>query len=63
LIVKENFRYAVTISPFLHAAEECVPFIRGKAEHRATGIHAVADADPALMPARHLDAIAVGQAE
>jgi hypothetical protein len=58
LFVKENFRYAATISPLPQAAEECAPLIRGKTEHRADRIHAVADADPAPPHVRHFDAIA-----
>jgi len=49
--------------PVPHAPEKCAPFVRREPEDRALGVLAVAKADPAIRQARHLDAVAVGEAQ
>ena len=46
-----------------HSTEKCVPFIRSEPENRAAAVPAVAYADLTGGKARHLDAVAVGEAQ
>jgi hypothetical protein len=49
--------------PVPRAAEERMPLAWREPEDRAAGVLAVAHADPAIRQARHLDAVAVGEAQ
>ncbi len=49
--------------PGPHAPEECAPLVRREPENGAFGVLAVANADPAVGQARHLDAVAVGETQ
>jgi hypothetical protein len=49
--------------PVAHPSEKRAPFIRRESENRAFGVLAVADTDPSVGQARHLDAVAVGEAQ
>src|SRR5690242_12444590 len=45
--------------PIARAAQKCVPLAWGKPEHWTRWVLAVADADPAIGQAGHLDTVAV----
>src|SRR5690349_7507194 len=47
----------------VRAADECLPFAWGEAEHRARGVPRVAHADPAVRQAGHLDAVRVRETQ
>jgi hypothetical protein len=46
-----------------HAAEKGMPFVRRESENRPPGVPAVANPDLAAGHGRHLDAVAVGEAQ
>src|SRR5215831_8191401 len=49
--------------PTACAAEKCMPFTRSEPEHRAGRVLGIADADPAIGQAGHLDTVAVGKTQ
>jgi hypothetical protein len=49
--------------PVSDAAEERMPLVRREPENRPFAVPAVADADPAAGQVRHLDAVAVAEAQ